>query len=196
MNPSRIIITGTISSGKSTLSEMLIQMGYFVIDSDRVNRNLLEIDNINYLAIKNSRLFDDAFKEGYLDKKKLAEIIFSDKEKMEKLNKLTHKNIISTIEKMIDNSNEKFVFIEIPLFFSMKEKIEYDKIWLVDANRDVQINRLMNRDKISYEYALRKLDSQINKKEMIEKSDVIFDNSRDIGFLKKQLINQLENLEK
>lgn len=196
MNQNRIIITGTIGSGKSTLAKLLKDMGYYVIDSDVVNRKLLEKGNSNYEAIKNSGLFVDAFDKDKLDKKKLAEIIFSNKDKMLALNRLTHRNIISTIERKIEECQDQTVFIEIPLFFSMEETIAYDQVWLVDAKREVQIERLMKRDDISYDYATKKLESQAKRNKMIEGSDYVFDNSYDLDFLKSQLVNKLKEVEK
>lgn len=196
MNPSRIVITGTIAAGKSTLSSLLRKMGYLVIDSDKINKRLLEVGNLNYMAIKNSNLFNEAFIDDNLDKKKLAEIIFSDKDKMLALNELTHKNIIKAIEDEVENSCKEIVFIEIPLYFSMKEKFVCDFVWLVDAKRDVQIQRLMDRDKISREYAIKKIEAQENKETMIENSDFIFDNSGEISELKKQVLENLKKMEK
>lgn len=196
MNQNRIVITGTIGSGKSTLAKLLRDEGYLVIDSDEVNRKLLEKGEANYRAIKKSGIFDPAFKEDFLDKKILAQMIFSDRQKMEAINRLTHSNIISTIEKKIEESGEKKVFIEIPLFFSMKENISHDEVWLVDADRDVQIKRLMDRDKISYDYALQKLESQAKREEMIKGSDFVFDNSSDLNNLKNQLMEKLKEVEK
>ncbi|MDO5041869.1 MAG: dephospho-CoA kinase [Peptoniphilus sp.] len=196
MNQNRIVITGTIASGKSTLAKILRDEGYLVIDSDQVNRRLLEKDGANYKAIKESGIFDSAFDGDKLDKKKLAQIIFSDKERMEAINRLTHGNIISTIEKKIEESGEKTVFIEIPLFFSMKESIAYDEVWLVDADRDVQIKRLMKRDEISKAYALKKLESQAKRDEMLKGSDFVFDNSSDLENLKSQVMEKLKEVEK
>lgn len=195
MNQNRIIITGTIASGKSTLAQILKDLGYLVIDADKVNRELLEIGNLNYKAIKNSKLFNQAFDQKKLDKKKLAQIIFSDQKKMKALNKLTHKNILITIEKMIEELNKEVIFIEIPLFFSMEEKIEYKEVWLVDAKKEIQIKRLMQRDQISYDYAIKKIESQSKREEMIKKSDFVFDNSKDLNFLKEQVIKKLKDME-
>lgn len=196
MSQNRIILTGTIASGKSTLADLLRDMGYFVIDADAVNSRLLEKGGLNYESIKNSGAFDEAFYGDMLDRKKLAQIIFSDRDKRELLNKLTHGNIISTIEKKIGASKEETVFIEVPLFFSMEETIAYDEVWLVDAKKDVQVQRLMDRDKISKSYALQKLESQAKREEMIEGSDYVFDNSYDLAYLKEQLVNKLKEVEK
>lgn len=195
MSPSRIVITGTIASGKSSLCEILKNKGYEVISADEVNKKLLEKDNLNYKAIKDSHIFDEAFSKDFLDKKILAKIIFDDRKKREILNKISHKNILSYINKKISESKDKLVFIEIPLFFQMKETFPHDYVWLVKASRDIQISRLMKRDKIDRNYAIKKIKSQ-DEKSMISSSDFIFDNSFDLNNLEKQVDKALLSLEK
>ncbi len=195
MNQNRIVITGTISSGKSSLSDILRKKGYLVIDSDKINAKLLEKDQINYREILSSGAFDEVFEDGIINKKVLGEIIFNDSKKRELINKISHKNIISYINKEIENSKEKNVFIEIPLYFQMKEKFPCEYVWLVTANKDVQIKRLMNRDKIDKDFAIKKINSQ-NFLLMKEKSDLIFDNSTSLDDLEKKVDIALDNLEK
>ncbi len=192
MNPSKIVITGTIASGKSTLSSLLTDLGFTVLSADEINRKLLEVGGRNYQAIKNSPSFDDAFIGENLDKKKLAKIIFSDEDKLLELNQLTHKNIINELEKTIDSLNEKVVFVEIPLYFQMKEKFACDEVWLVTANHDTQVERLMDRDNIDSSYAEEKIEKQKEQIQMQEQSDVVFDNSGSVADLIKELKIVLE----
>lgn len=195
MNQNRIVITGTISSGKSSLSDILRKKGYFVIDSDKINAKLLAKDQINYREILSSGAFNKAFEDGIINKRILGEIIFNDSKKRELINKISHKNIISYINKEIENSKEKNVFIEIPLYFQMKEKFPCEYVWLVTANKDVQVKRLMARDKIDKDFAIKKINSQ-NFSLMKEKSDLIFDNSTSLDDLEKKVDIALDNLEK
>lgn len=192
MNPSRIVITGLIASGKSTLAEILRQEGFVVIDADKVNKKLIKEGGTNYLAIKNERDFKDAFDGDRLDKNKLGQIIFSDPKKMEKLNSITHKNFIREIEKEIESVDKKTVFIEIPLYFQMKEKFENDGVILVTCKKDVQIKRLMARDKISESFARKKIESQDTLAYMVDNSDIIIDNSGDKEELKTKIKNMLD----
>lgn len=187
MNQSRIVITGTIASGKSTLSNLLRNYGYLVIDSDKVNSELLKKGGKNYNDILKSKEFDDVFENGEINKKKLASIIFNDEEKRKILNSITHKNIIDNIDEIIKNSDDRVIFIEIPLFFQLDLEIKYDYVWLVKAKREVQIKRLIERDNIDLNYAEKKLESTSFSKYMQDNSDEIFDNSDDIDNLKTQL---------
>lgn len=192
MNPNRIVITGLIASGKSTLAEILREEGFVVIDADKVNKKLIEEGGTNYLAIKSEADFKDAFDGDRLDKNKLGQIIFSDPKKMEKLNSITHKNIIREIEKEIESVDKKTVFIEIPLYFQMKEKFENDGVILVTCKKDVQIKRLMARDKISESFARKKIESQETLAYMVDNSDIIIDNSGDKEELKTKIKNMLD----
>lgn len=192
MSPNKIVITGTIASGKSTLCKLLEQMNFKVISADEVNRNLLIPGAKNFEAIRASDEFDEAFNNDNLDKKKLAQIIFSDREKLKKLNQLTHRNILNEIERQIELLDEKVVFIEIPLFFQMDERFDADEVWLVVADYQIQLERLMQRDKISLEYAKSKLESQEQLLTMKENSDVVFDNSTSVEHLTKELKKTLK----
>lgn len=187
MSPSKIVITGTIASGKSTLCKLLESKGFIVISADEVNKSLLNPGAINYESIKKSGEFDKAFINESLDKEKLGQIIFSDENKLKKLNKITHRNILNEIKKQIDLIDEKAVFVEIPLYFQMEVKFDADEVWLVVADYETQIKRLMDRDNINLSYAKVKIESQRKLINMKEKSDVVFDNSTSVENLNEKL---------
>jgi dephospho-coA kinase len=187
MSPSKIVITGTIASGKSTLCKLLESKGFIVISADEINKSLLNPGAINYESIKKSGEFDKAFINESLDKEKLGQIIFSDENKLKKLNKITHRNILNEINKQIDLIDEKAVFVEIPLYFQMEVKFDADEVWLVVADYETQIKRLMNRDNINLSYAKVKIESQRKLINMKEKSDVVFDNSTSVENLNEKL---------
>ena len=95
MSPNKIVITGTIGSGKSALSSIIRELGFVVIDSDQVNKKLLEKGQANYEAIKKDPFFRKAFVSDELNKNKLAKMIFASPDLMKRLNKLTHPNIMA-----------------------------------------------------------------------------------------------------
>lgn len=192
MNPSRLVITGLIASGKSTFADILRKKGEVVIDADAINKSLIQEGGKNYMAIKREKDFSSAFSEGKLDKKKLGQMIFENPQKMRKLNAITHKNIIEEIEKEIEKTDKTRVFVEIPLFFQMEEKFQTDKVILVTCDRDVQIQRLMARDGISKDFAKTKIESQDMLKNMIDNSDLIIDNSGNEKDLNKKINNILD----
>ncbi|MCI5839733.1 MAG: dephospho-CoA kinase [Peptoniphilaceae bacterium] len=190
MSQNRIVITGTISSGKSTVSKILRDKGFFVISADEVQKKLLEKNKKNYNAIKNTPVFRSVFDEnGNLDKSKLSKIIFSEEEKRNLLNKITHQNIYDEMEEEYKISKKNTVFFEIPLFNPNNINFEYDEVWLVKSNKNIQLQRLMKRDNISYDYSLKKLQSQGNEN---INYDVLIKNDDNIENLKNQIYKLLK----
>ncbi len=187
MSPNKIVITGIIASGKSALADLIRKKGHVVISADEVNRELLEKGGANYLAIKASGAFDEAFDGESLNKKRLGEIIFANKEKRLLLNELTHPNILAEIDIQVEKSKAESVFIEMPLYFEVRDDFDADRVILVVADREVQIKRLMERDKIDYDYALSKIQSQKDLDFMKENSDMIIDNSHGFDKLEEEV---------
>ena len=196
MNQNKVIgLTGSIATGKSQVSNYLKNNGIKVIDADLIAR-----DVANYKIVKNKikREFgEDLYKNDKLDRKKLAEIIFSRKIHRQKLNSIMHPEIYKKIKKESDSA-DGLVFIDIPLLFenedlNKKYGLVFDEIWLVYVDRERQIERLMKRDDISKEYAEEKINSQISVEEKRKKADVIIDNS---GTLEETFAQVEENLKK
>lgn len=196
MNQSKIIgLTGSIATGKSQVSKYLKDKGIKVVDADLIAR-----DVANYKSVKNKikKVFgDDLYIDDQLDRKKLAEIIFANKIHRQELNDIMHPEIYKEINKKT-RGKEDLVFVDIPLLFenediNKKYGLDFDEIWLVYVDRETQIKRLMDRDRISREYAEKKINSQISVEEKRKKADVIIDNS---GTLEETFAQVEENLKK
>lgn len=193
---SKIIgITGSIATGKSTVISILKKLGYKIIDADKVAHFLMLRGNENYEKLVkffgNSILGDDL----EIDRKKLGDLVFSDKSKLDLLNKLTHPTIFNTIYKEIKSDNEKIVFVELPLLFELLNTgnlgIEIDEKWLVYVNEDTQIQRLMNRNSFTFEEAFDRVKSQMNIEEKRKLADFIIENNKDMAYLEEQILNKL-----
>lgn len=191
MSPNKIVITGTIGSGKSALSSIIRELGFVVIDSDQVNKKLLEKGQANYEAIKKDPFFRKAFVSDELNKNKLAKMIFASPDLMKRLNKLTHPNIMAEIDRQIGSLDEKNVFVEIPLFYQMEAKFDPDLILFVRASEEIQIKRLTERDGINELYAKSKIATQ--EKSIMAKDDgkIIIDNDGSLDELRAKIIEIL-----
>lgn len=198
MSQNRIAITGTIASGKSVLSAYLLGWDYAVIDADDIARELVEPESDVLNAIKEA-FSDDVIKpDATLDREKLASIIFKDENKREVLNRIMHPAIAKAISAMI-RDKKGVIFFEIPLLFENRETLAengltFDEIWLVDADEKVRIKRLMERDQIDEAYAKEKINSQMPSKEKRRLADKVFDNSKDLLHLYKQVDQAMEAL--
>ncbi|MEY8416351.1 dephospho-CoA kinase [Tissierella praeacuta] len=194
-------LTGGISTGKSTVSKIIMEKGYTVIDADKIAREVVEFNKPAYLQIV------EEFGDGILlydktiDRKALGKIIFSSKEDRERLNNITHSYIFEAIKLKINQLclNRTIIFLDIPLLFEQYElwakyNIIFDEIWLVYLDKDTQIERLMKRDGILKEEALKKIGSQMDINYKKTKSSNIIDNSGDIEYLKEQIDKLLKGL--
>lgn len=196
MNQNKVIgLTGSIATGKSQVSNYLRDKGIKVVDADLIARDLVDIPIVKD-EIKKA-FGENIYVNENLDRKKLAEIVFSNDKKRNILNDIMHPHIYKIILDEIKNSNE-IVFVDIPLLFEnekVNEKfgLSFDEIWLVYVDREIQIERLMKRDGISRDYAEKKINSQISVEEKRKKSDVIIDNS---GTLEETFIQVEENLKR
>lgn len=170
-------ITGNSGSGKSEISKMLAKrIKAKIIDADSIVRTLSEPGNKYYEKIV--ELFGKEILQGEkLNKKKLAEIIYSDQIKIEKLNNLTYKYVVEKIKAEVESIKTKNVIIDAPLLFeSGLDKIcEFTIAVLVD--REKKVERICNRDKISKKTAIARLNIQADDNFYTKKADYIIVNN-------------------
>lgn len=193
-----IALTGGIATGKSTVSSILEKKGYRVIDADKIARKVVEPGRKVYNQILDYFGSDIVFKDGKLNRKKLASIVFNDSKALEKLNEITHPKIFKEIYRDIELSikaGDKLIFLDIPLLFEEYEQIiasgiEFDEIWLVYVDRETQIVRLMKRDSINRSEAIKKINLQMDMKYKLDNTDKVLYNNGDF----KNLENKIEKL--
>ena len=196
MSPNKIVITGTIGSGKSAVSEIIKKLGFKVINADEVNKKLLEEGGENYEAIKADPFFRKAFDGNILDKKHLARMIFSAPDLMKRLNSITHPIIVREIEREVESSHYKNVFIEIPLFYQMDVKFPVDLVLFVEADKEIQAERLAKRDEIGKFYAESKIRNQESLMRNRSKKEIVIKNNSSFEDLKESVekILRMENI--
>lgn len=197
MSQNKIIgLTGSISTGKTQVSNYLRDRGEKVIDADLIAREVVDLGAVKE-KIKEA-FGHDIYKDDELDRKALGEIVFRDKEKRQVLNEIEHPEIYRIILEEIKNSKGR-VFVDIPLLFEsqhLNEKygLNFDEVWLVYVNRETQVKRLIKRDRISRGYALEKINSQMSVEDKKIMADVIIDNSGSLEKTYKQVEENLKRL--
>ena len=168
----KIAITGKIGSGKTTLCNIVKEIGYKVYESDKEVEKLLKgarvIERVKSLYKgKIENLIDD---NGNINKKELGSFLFSNKKELDKLEKLLYPLLEEKKKKFIEeNLNERFIFFDIPLLFEKKMHKKFDKIVFLDVNKEIQEKRVMQRKGMSK----NKLNNILNNQ------------SYDISFFKK-----------
>lgn len=175
-------ITGTSGSGKTTLSRILNEReDVKVIDADKVVKEM-SIPGTEYLdSIKSTFGNNYFFSDGNLNRKELAQKIYTDSDARENLNKLTFKYVVNEILERIKNINNekiKIVVIDAPLLFESGLEECCDYVVSLIADEDLKIKRICKRDNIDEETAKCRLNIQNEDSYYIEKSDFIIYNTK------------------
>ena len=182
-----IALTGGISTGKSTVCNLLKLHGFLTIDADKIAHKLLD---------ENSSKIEEMFGKQYVEngkvlRKELGKIIFSNEENKLKLEALLHPLIKEEIikESKIFEEQNKPYFVDIPLFF---EKMHYpiSKSLVIYTPKELQIQRLMKRDNIDEKEAKLKISNQMDIEEKRKLANIVIDNSKDL----KHLQNEVERV--
>jgi dephospho-CoA kinase len=183
-------LTGGIASGKSTVSNMLKQMDITVVDADVEARLAVEKGEPAYDKIVaefgNEILLDN---EG-IDRQKLGSIIFHNSEKRQLLNGIVHPEVRVRMFNKIDTAikqGEKVVVLDIPLLFESKLTSMVEKTILVYVDKQVQLQRLMDRNLLSQEEADARVNSQMPLSEKVALANAVIDNNGSIEETKRQL---------
>ncbi|RDY20869.1 dephospho-CoA kinase [Criibacterium bergeronii] len=189
-------LTGTIASGKTTVSKYLIQKGYKIIDADKISHKVTNIGNRGYKAIL--ELFPQVIDaENNIDRKKLSGIVFSDKNQLQLLNETLHPIILDEIDNKIKESQSyHIVFLDAPLLFETGLDKKCDLVLLIAVDEQIQIQRLTKRDGIDIFTARKIIASQMGIEKRIEKSDVVIYNNEDLVQLKLKIDEFLLRIDK
>lgn len=176
-----IAITGGIGSGKSTVSRMLIERGYPLIDTDQIAREIVRPGEKAYQKLVDTfgdGILDDQLE---LDRKKLALIIFGDESKRKLCNSIMHPIIRTEVLKKVFFAllyGEKLIFIDVPLLYESKSLLPFvQKVIVVSCDREQQIERVIKRNQFSAEEVESRVNAQMDLKRKCEMADYVIDNS-------------------
>lgn len=199
----RIGVTGGIASGKSTVTELLREMGFTVLDADAVYHQLVDKDG--YLLPRLVEAFGKGIlaADGSLDRRVLAERVFAEEGERKKLDALTHSAVYRELDRLAqetiqqwedqmqgktEEETHRLLFFDVPLLIeslAASQCLSLDRIWLVTAPEAVRKQRLMMRDGLSGVEVERRLAAQMSEEEKRKKADVVLHNDADLEQLKK-----------
>lgn len=172
-------LTGQTGAGKSTVSKVFAENGFCVIDADHIARMVVE---------KGSNCLDELIYsfgtgiincDGTLNRKALANIVFNNKSRLDKLNSIIYPYILSEISGQIENT-EGFILLDAPTLFESGADKMCDIIISVIADPQIRKKRIIKRDKLTHEQAVSRMKSQLDESFFIEHSDYIIKNNNDI----------------
>ena len=200
--PYVVVVTGGIATGKSEVSKYLTELGYTVLDSDKIVHDGYKKNSELYKSLISMFLYDILDENNDIDRQKLGKIVFSDDKKLSQLNDLVHDYVRKVLINDVKSSNDDIIFLDIPLFFEGKESIEqsglsYDEIWLVYVNEEIQKDRLKRRailENKDPEQALSIIQKQMSIEVKILLTDKVINNEGSITELRNQINSLLVDI--
>jgi len=183
-------LTGSVGTGKSTVTNFFRELGAYMIDWDELARKATRPHSKAWKEIV------EYFGEGILNadlsinRRKLAEIVFSDKEKLAKLNEIVHPKVFEEDARITDeirsHDPDALVIKDIPLLLELSRPISVDKVIVVSASEQTQLRRLEEKG-MSPEDARNRIRSQLPLKEKIKSADFVIDNDGPLKETKRQV---------
>ncbi len=187
-------LTGSIASGKSTISKMLEAKGYPIVDADKIARLVVEPGTSTIQEIYKTFGDEVIHENGSLNREALGARIFGNEEERENLNAIMHPAIRAEMLKQKEahiSSGANTVVMDIPLLFESKLQSFVDRVIVVSVNREKQKERLMNRNALTLKETEKRMNAQLPMKMKELKADAIIDNNGTIEASKEQLENIL-----
>lgn len=185
----KIGLTGGIGSGKSTVSKKLDELGAFVVDADRIAREIVEPGEPALAEL--AREFEGILNaDGTLNRHELARQAFATREATKKLNAITHPRIRERTEELFAEAaaeGEKVLVYDMPLLIENGEAERVDHVLVVDAPDDIRVQRLVDYRGLDEADARARIDAQIDRETRLAVADTVLDNSGSIADLLAQV---------
>jgi dephospho-CoA kinase len=185
-------LTGGIATGKSTVANMLRELGAYIIDADQVSRQVVEPNQLGAKRIQKhfgSELFTI---DGQLKRDKLAQIIFRDSKARYQLNDLLHPLIMKEMQRQTDEILKQvpdaLIIWDIPLLFEENLTNFVQKVIVVYVPQEVQRVRLQSRNNLNQEEVESRIQSQLSIEEKKSLADYLIDNSGTVQQTKRQVV--------
>ncbi|WP_195854709.1 dephospho-CoA kinase [Aerococcus mictus] len=186
----RLGLTGSIATGKSTVSNYFKKVGFPVVDADLGARAVVEPGTQGLQAIKEHFGEDFLFPNGTLNRKKLGDVVFTDKDQLKALNQLLLPYIYDWVNdqaQSYQDQGHQLIILDIPLLYETKYQNACDAVMLVYVPESIQLKRLMDRDNLSEDEAFDRMLSQYNIEQKLRWADIVIDNQGSIQQTEQQV---------
>ena len=192
----KVGLTGGIGSGKTTVSNFLLDSGIPVYNSDIRGKNLM---NTN-LELKNdivSIFGESVYDNGILNTNLLSHIVFSDPKKIEQLNNLVHPKVAENFNQwIVENNNQPILVKEAAILIESRAYLNMDKIILVVSEKSTRINRVSKRDNSDLESIEKRINFQLTDDEKVQYADYIIENNSSLDDLKLEVLRVINEINK
>ena len=182
-------ITGSIACGKSTVSDYLIDKGYTIIDADKLGHVALTSDDVKRKLAE--KFGDEILENNEISREKLGKLVFGNDDNLKILNSIIHPKIKELILKLQEeHKDENLVFLDIALLYEANFVDLVEKVVVVYVDEDVQLERLMMRNSLPKEEAVKRIESQMSPREKASLGDFVINNS----YSKEDTFQQIDEI--
>ena len=185
-------LTGSVGTGKSTVTNFFRELGAYIIDWDELARKVTRPHLRAWKEIVEYFGKDFLNEDLTINRQKLAEMVFSDKEKVAKLNQIVHPEVFKEDERITNEIKnldpDALIIKDIPLLFELKltQPVFMDKVVVVSASEQTQLRRLEEKG-MSQKGAQSRIKSQLPLEEKIRSADFVIDNDGPLAKTRKQV---------
>jgi dephospho-CoA kinase len=169
-------VTGGIGSGKTTVCRVFTVLGIPVFLADDAAKELMNNDLVLREKI-NSVAGKDLYTKGYLDRKELAQLIFSNHSLLEKVNSLVHPRVFESFETWVSEFNTPYLIMEAAILYESQAYKLVDRVVSITAPIEERISRVMGRSELTRGQVLERVNSQMDDEERNERSYYVINNS-------------------
>ena len=177
----RVGLTGSIGVGKSFVASVFVELGCHVLDADQTAREVVMPGTPGLKALTEAFGEDILNADGTLDRQRLGALIFADQSQRQRLNHILHPFIIARQDEILNgweaDDPEGIGIVDAALMIESGGYKRFDKLIVVHCRPEVQLERLMFRDKLSREEAERRIRSQMPQEEKQKFADYLIDTS-------------------
>ena len=195
----RIGLTGSIATGKSTVTNMLKELGAFVIDCDKTARDVVAPGTRGLAKIEAAFGKDAIGADGSMDRVYIGDLVFRNPGMKKRLENILFPLIFEALDEELLRLEREgatpVVFLDMPLLYEVKYDSYVDEVWLVYVPFEVQLSRLMKRNGYTKEEALLRIHSQISVDKKKSLAQQVIDNSRTLEDTKEQVRSLWERLQ-
>ena len=192
-------LSGGSGSGKSTISTLFSRYNILPINTDEIYRNLTSSLTPCLVELANEFGEDIITDDLELDRARLREIVFTNKEKHKRLNEISHRHVLNSVREMISSASNlglAGVIVDAPMLFESGFDKECNYLIAVTAPVDMRVKRIKERDGITETKALERIRHQIPDEELVKRVDFIIDNSCSIEEVESavlDIVNKINN---
>lgn len=176
-------LTGGIASGKSTVSRLLSSLGAFIVDADKLSREVTEPGKPAYQDIIDTFGKNIIQANGEIDRKQLGKLVFASSKARLELEQITHPRIeAATKEAIVAAKANGFTVavLDAPLLIEVGWHTKVDSVWVVYVDKETQLVRLMERDKCDNVTAQARINAQLPLEEKLKYADIVINNNDSI----------------